>query len=227
MHAFSTRPGGVSPEPFDSLNLGHNTDDDGDNVAENRKRFFQTLGVNSKFVAMPNQVHGHHIQHVSRGGFYPDTDALITDTPGVALTVQTADCVPLFLIDEMRPAIGLVHAGWRGSAGDIAGKTVQTMREAFGTRPENLKVFIGPSIGPCCYEIGPEVQKTISPEFFEGRHLNLWQLNAQTLVRSGVKTEHIHIAGMCTACLSDWFFSHRRSGGKTGRLMSVLMIHNI
>lgn len=224
IHGFSTRVGGVSQAPYDTLNLGHNTADDPDLVAENRNRFFQALGLSLTQAVIPDQVHGVHVLHVKAPGFYPETDAVVTDTPGLALTIQTADCVPICLVDSTRPAVGLVHAGWKGSVQAIAHKAIRLMHEAFGSRAEKMDAFLGPSIGPCCYEVGVDVTGQFDPIYLEGTRLNLWQYNFDLLVKSGVGRDRIYVARICTKCHSDRFFSHRAGGGKTGRMMAVLAI---
>ncbi len=224
IHGFSTRSGGVSEAPYNTLNIGHNTADDPGFIAENRNRFFQALGMSFTQAVVPNQVHGAHVLHVTAPGYYPETDAVVTDTPGLALTIQTADCVPIYLVDSTRPAIGLVHAGRKGSVLAIASKTIHRMHAAFGSRVEKIEVFLGPSIGPCCYELGEDVAGQFDPIYLKGTRLNLWQYNWDLLIKSGVRQDRIHIARICTRCHSDWFFSHRASGGKTGRMMAVLAI---
>jgi YfiH family protein len=159
------------------------------------------------------------------------TDALVTDVPGVFLMLRFADCVPVLFHDPVRQAVGLAHAGWRGTVSHIARATVEKMVDAFGCSPADIRAGIGPSIGPCCYEVGPEVvsaaQKAFPDAPFvlqrgsgERWHFDLWAANHHQLAAAGV-TE-IELSGLCTACRTDEWFSHRAEGGRTGRLAAVI-----
>ncbi len=222
LHAFSTRKGGVSQKPFDTLNLGDRCGDDEKSVQENRHRFFQLLGIKHDELAIPVQIHGNHILQVTTPGIYPETDGLITDVPGVCLVIQVADCLPIYLYDPVHRAIGLIHAGWRGSAQKIVVEGLSAMKFSFKTRTEDLSVFLGPSIGPCCYEVGTEVSRHFPENVMQGNRLNLWKMNQNLLIESGVSSDNITVSGLCTVCYPDWFFSHRKSGGKTGRMMGII-----
>jgi YfiH family protein len=220
-HGFSTRRGGISQNPFDTLNLGDRTGDCEKNVQTNRDSFFQSLGILSERLAIPVQIHGNHVVLVEKPGIYPETDGMITEVQGICLVVQVADCLPVYLYDPIRQAIGLVHAGWRGTCQKIITQAIQSMESNFGTCAENILVFIGPSIGPCCYEVNGDVSRHFPESVVQGSRLDLWQANQNLLIESGVRLENISVSGLCTSCYSDWFFSHRRSGGKTGRMMAV------
>jgi YfiH family protein len=222
LHAFSTRKEGVSQKPFDTLNLGDRCGDDEKNVQENRHRFFQSLGIKHDELAIPVQIHGNHILQVTTPGIYPETDGLITDVPGICLVIQVADCLPIYLYDPVHRAIGLIHAGWRGSARKIVVEGLSAMKFSFKSRAEDLSVFLGPSIGPCCYEVGTDVSNHFPENVMQGNRLNLWKMNQNLLIESGVSPDNITVSGLCTACYSDWFFSHRKSGGKTGRMMGII-----
>ena len=221
-HAFSTRRGGISQSPFDTLNLGDRTGDCEKNVKENRDRFFQSIGVKPEKLAIPVQIHGNNIVPVEAPGVYPETDGLITDVPEICLVVQVADCLPVYLYDPIHRAIGLVHTGWRGTYQKIVTLAIQNMGSNFGTRPEDILVFFGPSIGPCCYEVGIDVSQHFPGNEMQGKRLDLWKANRNLLIESGIPVDNITVSGLCTACYSDWFFSHRRSGGKTGRMMGII-----
>ena len=223
-HGFSTRKGGVSDSPYNLLNLGYGTGDDKKRVDENRKRFFQALRFSEKKAAVPQQVHGNRVLRVTGPGTYSETDGLVTDTPGIGLVVQVADCLPIYLYDPGRGAVGLCHAGWKGSVYGISSKAVWEMVRQFGTEPQDLQVFFGPSIGPCCYEVGPEVAQHFSRKYISKSRLDLWRSNMDQLVDVGVKPERIVVSRLCTACHPEWFFSHRASGGRTGRMLAVLGI---
>lgn len=225
-HAFSTRRGGVSSTPFDSLNLGYRTADLPKYVRENRERFFHALGTTADSAAIPEQVHGRHVVYVRESGEISRTDGLITDIPGLHLIVQVADCVPVFLIDNLNRAVGLLHAGWRGTQEGIVQSGIRRMTEHFGTRPEEIRVFLGPSIGACCYVVGQEVADHFPDHTDQDGHLDLCGAVKQLLVREGIPDRAVVTSGLCTSCHSDWFFSHRGSGGRTGRMMASVWIRN-
>lgn len=221
-HGFSLRKGGVSSPPYDSLNLGFGTDDSPDRVAENRRRFFREMGISEMRVASGRQVHGDRVVRVTGSGDHPGTDGFVTDTMGIGLVVRVADCLPVYLYDSRRRAVGLVHAGWRGTVRNIVAKAVGEMGRYFGTEPQDVWAFFGPSIGPCCYEVGPEVAGRFSAKYVRGGRLDLWQNNRDQLVGVGVQPERVVMSRLCTVCRTEWFFSHRASGGQTGRMMAVL-----
>ncbi len=221
-HAFSTRRGGVSRPPFGTLNLGLNTEDDPDSVRENWVKFRVAAETDRDREAFTRQVHGDGVAVVETPGILQDTDALVTQSAGAVLVIQVADCVPVFLFDPRRRAVGLAHAGWRGSAKGIAGKTAAVMIERFGCRPADLTACIGPSIGPCCCEVGPDAAGRFPSRYLQGGRLDLWAVNRDSLITSGMDPDSIHISRLCTVCHKDWFFSHRGDGGKTGRMAAVI-----
>lgn len=242
LHAFFGRCGGVSEPPFDSLNVGRNCGDAAEAVEENIARIASILGMPAGAIFRARQVHGSRVAVVRAfpdeerpppPADWPEADALVSDDPGVALAVATADCLPVFLLDPVRPAIGAVHAGWRGSVNRVSIEAVRSMNLAFGTTPANLRVLMGPSIGPCCYPVGAEVACKASaatpgtqsflrvlPE--GGWTLDLRRLNVSQLLSCGVPEEHIRHVGFCTACRPDLFFSVRRDGDPTGRQISII-----
>ena len=224
IHGISTRSSGCSPGPFDSLNLGYNTEDDSENVRLNRNRFFSAADIDESRTANPVQVHLDKIAVVKKPGLYQDTDGLITNVQGLVLTIQTADCVPVILFDEDKNAAGLIHAGWKGSALNIVRKAVSSLTDNYGCRPEKLGAFIGPSIGPCCYEIGEEALNSFDPVYIQHNHLDLWKFNTDQLLECGIKTSNVSVCKICTFCHSYLFFSHRKSGGRTGRMLTFLGI---
>ena len=224
LHGFSTREGGVSALPYDSLNVGFQTGDLDDHITENRRRLFQALEISSERVAIPEQVHGDQIIKVDNPGRYSKADGLVTNHPEIALTVQTADCLPIFFYDPVQGVIGLIHAGWRGTVLEISQKTVTVMTHHYRTKPENLLIFFGPSIGPCCYTVGSDVAERFPEKYISEGKLDLWQCNRDQLTHMGVDFHHIIMSRLCTVCHSKWFFSHRSSGGKTGRMVAVFML---
>lgn len=247
----TTRHGGVSTGPFASLNLGGKTEDDPQNVRENRKRTAALFEKEAKQLTFAKQIHSANIAQVPRGyegGAFDDVDALITDAKQTPLVILTADCAAVFLYDAHNHAIGIVHAGWRGTVAGIAADTVRRMHAAFGTFPHDIMACIGPSIGPCCYEVGDEVINAVSetlPDYTDevlvepdmasagsfresvnaGRkHFDLWRANEIMLADVGVPETQIEVARLCTSCRTDIFYSHRAEKGITGRFGGFMML---
>ncbi len=229
VHAVLTRHGGVSVPPWATLNLGRFVGDDPAAVETNHERACAALGLRREQLVTVHQVHGNRVARASPadlGTLIPAADALISDTPGLALLLRFADCVPVLFYDPVRRAVGLAHAGWQGSLAGIAGKTALAMQEQLGSHAGDLRAGIGPSIGPCCCEMGPEVLAQFRAAFAGidaflqpttgGRaRLDLWRLNAWQLEQTGVT--HIEVAGVCTVCHTQDYYSHRGEGGRTGR----------
>lgn len=227
-HAVFTRRGGVSPVPFDSLNISYHTGDDATLVYKNRETITAIIGATHLVSA--HQVHKDGVRiidHPPESEHEPQGfDALFTHLTDVALMIKQADCQALILYDPRRKAIGNVHCGWRGNVLDIIGHTVQTMAEAFGSRPQDILACISPSLGPCCAEF-----KNFPQEFppslwrYEVRpdHFDLWAISRDQLLSAGILPEHIEMAGICTKCRRDEFFSYR--GEKiTGRFGTVVAL---
>lgn len=243
-HVFSTRFGGVSSGIFQSMNLGFDRGDCPENVFENHRRLLETIGVAPEMSVHTKQEHGTNIRIVKRADCgkgiikerdFSNIDGLITNEPGIALAVYAADCVPIFLADPKRRVIGTVHAGWRGTIGDIVGNAVRQMQEAFSVNAEELFCAIGPSICPSCYEVGNEVADQFEGLFpsvdfdvviqKEGRlYLNLQEANRQLLMRTGVLPERIEISDLCTCCNPALLFSHRATNGKRGNNAGYIML---
>ena len=243
-HGFSTRIGGVSPAPWDSLNLGVGRGDDMDRVRENYRRFCAALGVDEHRAVLSKQVHEDNVRHVTaedcgkglfRNRDYTSVDAMVTDTPGIPLVVFSADCGIILLHDPVNGAVGAAHAGWRGAAGGIVYKTVRRMQELFGTDPGDLRAAIGAAIGPCCFETDGDVPEAMraalgaianayitvkGPKF----HVDLAGLNRQWLLRAGLLPERIEVSGICTACRPDLFWSHRKMGDQRGVQVAVISL---
>jgi len=220
-HGFSTRKGGVSSSPYDTLNLGFNTADDPQHTETNRNRFFSALGISSENLAIPQQIHGTNVEIAKTSGIYPETDAIVTNVPELGLVIQVADCVPIFLYDPNRRVIGLVHSGWKGSREKLGFKVIKILSQAFQSNPSEILAWIGPSIGPCCYSVNQEVASYFSGYVQNGK-LDLWAWNRDILIEAGLNPRHVRVSRLCTACHSEWFFSHRKSGGNTGRMMAVI-----
>jgi len=235
--AIFTRSGGVSRAPYATLNTGGTVGDDPRAVAENRQRCFTSLALDLMSMYDVWQVHSTRvaIADAPRPIDQPhlQADIILTDNPGVTLFMRFADCVPIILVDPIRHAVGMAHAGWIGTVNHVAAKAVQAMHERFGSLPDNLLAGIGPSIGVEHYPIGEDVISKFKDAFPDCAsellikkngeiHLDLWKANRFTLEEQGVK--NVETSGICTAChLEDWF-SHRGEQGKTGRFGALLAL---
>jgi YfiH family protein len=229
--AIFTRQGGVSRSPFDSLNLGPSVGDDPQRVSLNFYRACRVVETTPERTVACHLTHGADVfvvDHSSRQRVMGYGDALVTATPGIYLTMRFGDCTPLIFFDPVRGATGLAHAGWRGTMKNVAGATVEAMVGQLGCRPENIVAVIGPAIGPCCYEVGPDVMAEAAQAFDEpgtlfsrrnGRadraYFDMWEGNRRQLAACGVA--QIIQPKICTACHTDLFFSHRAENGRTGR----------
>lgn len=230
VHAISSRLGGVSEQPYATLNLSLSVGDDPQRVRTNRRRFADAVGVSDEQVVPSRQVHGISVWQVTDSGEPPcEADVLVTNVPNLFLSQRFADCVPIFLWDPDHHAAAAAHAGWRGTAAGVAGVAVEALQQRYGSQPSRLLAGIGPSIGPCCYEVGPEVavQFAKQPDCVRaGRDntvmLDLWELNRRALVASHVPDEWIEVARQCTRCLHATFFSHRADGYPSGRFGTLI-----
>ena len=238
-HCFTTRRGGVSTGIFDSLNLTHHRGDEVENVEKNHILLANAIGYDRGRLVMCRQTHSDIVRVVTAADAlgldhhaYPECDGLITNTPGVALMVFTADCTPVLLWDAESGAVGAVHAGWRGTASGIAAKAVHAMREHFGCDPANIHAAIGPNIGPCCFETDADVPMAMREAYGQAAevwirpagnkfYLNLKELNALSLRQAGVR--NIEISDQCTACRPDFLWSHRVTGGQRGSQGAVIV----
>jgi YfiH family protein len=233
----TTRHGGTSPPPFDSLNLSVSVGDDPANVDENWRRLSRALDLDSTAAVDARQAQAGRVALVSeaqRGTRIAQVDALITNLPGVPLILRFADCVPILFYDPRHRAIGVAHSGWRGTVAKVGANAVRAMTEAFGSEPRDLYACVGPSIGPCCYEVGADVHGQIEQAFPDagdlliggnGRvHLDLWEANARLLRELGVGD--IEVAGICTADHTGDFYSWRREHAHTGRFAAVVALRD-
>ncbi len=238
-HGFTTRLGGVSEGYLSSLNLGFHRGDSSENVAKNHEILANALGYDPKNLIFCQQVHSDRIRRVAKQDHlgldhhrYPEGDGLITNDPGTALMVFTADCTPILLSDPVTGAVGAVHAGWRGTAADIAGKAVEAMVREFGCRPEDIRAAIGPNIGACCFQTDAEVPEAMRSAF--GReaedhirrdgdkyYVNLKAMNRLALCRRGVTD--IELSAACTMCRPDRYWSHRVTAGRRGSQGAVIL----
>ena len=222
--AFSTRRGGVSDPPFDSLNLGRSTADSPDAVAENRLRFLSSLGLPETSVATAGQVHGANIARVAASGHHPACDALVTRARDVALAVTTADCLPLLYVAPH--AVGAAHSCWRGTAAGMPRAALTAVCEASDVSAAGVRVHLGPCIRVCCYEVGADVARQF-PASVSTRRGDAWRLDLVAaarlqLLEAGVPEAALEDVGACTSCDADWYYSHRRDAGPTGRHWAIV-----
>ncbi|MFQ6804471.1 MAG: peptidoglycan editing factor PgeF [Lachnospiraceae bacterium] len=243
---FSTRLGGVSRGCCESMNLSFTRGDDPEAVMENYRRIGHALGISPEQIVCSDQTHTVNVRKVGRDDCgngitkpkpYRDVDGLITDEAQVALATFYADCVPLYLVDPEKKAIGLAHSGWRGTVGKIGKATVEAMRREYGCRPEAIRTVIGPSICQECYEVSEDVaeafKKSYDPGLWDrlmtrredGKYqLNLWEACRENFLEAGILPEHISMPEICTCCNPGFLFSHRASKGKRGNLVAFLML---
>ena len=254
-HAVFSRRGGVSPAPFDSLNLSMSVPDARERVYANRRRVYGLFGRDTDTVVHAHLVHGAAVAHVTQadnGTWVEHFDGLITNQPGCVLSMNFADCAPIFLYDPRRKAIGLGHAGWRGAVVEMPGAMVRAMTAEFDSDPADLIAAVGPCIGPCCYEVGDEVIAGVRKAFDDPETLlvgttdhgrqttdggrigpgpwsvvrrpffDLPEANRRNLSAAGVNA--IELSDYCTACRTDLFFSHRAEKGRTGRFGTVFAL---
>lgn len=228
---FTTRHGGNSNTPFDSLNLGHDIGDDESAVTANMGKLIETAMLPSA-PHQTRQVHGANHLHCSGSGRIHETEAdiLIASEPGCPVAVRTADCLPLLLADPVNGVIAAVHAGWRGTVQQVAARTVEKMA-GLGAAIDSIHASLGPCIGPCCFEIGEDTADqlascsgdTASAISRNGRiTADLAALNAMQLNECGIPDRRIETLGLCTSCHPERFYSYRRDNGKTGRHLAVV-----
>jgi YfiH family protein len=225
VHGVFTRRGGVSPRPWDSLNVSFGVADEEGNVRENRTRLKAGLGL--PVLVSCRQIHGNRVALIDekpqRDMEVDGFDALISDRPGIGLMIQHADCQAILLSDPVKKAVGIIHAGWRGSVADIIGKTVEAMSAAFASDPAELRAAIGPSLGPCCAEfVNYQQELPVGFHRFQVRpnYFDFWEISRVQLRQAGILRNHIVAAGECTVCSSD-YFSYRRDR-TTGRCGTVI-----
>lgn len=258
VHGFSTRHGGVSSlDGQQVLNLSFTDWDTRENVARNRSVFLSTIGGESLTLVAVKQIHSAVIQCFAGEPEAVRTgDASSTAAAGLLLAIQTADCVPILLVDPRKRAVAAIHAGWRGTLARITQKAAGTMQREFASRPADILAAIGPSIGPCCYEVGAELVTQFSSQFADASdyfdeartgeepnplqwlnmyppghqpppkavHLDLRTANRSQLLAAGLRGQNIFASDLCTGCRPDLFFSYRKEGQRSGRLLSVVGI---
>lgn len=248
---FSVRQGGVSSGCYSGMNLSFGRGDDDENVHENFRRLGAAAGFMPEELVLPHQLHTTNVRKVTAsergcGIIFPRpeeaVDGQVTDEPGVVLIAYGADCVPVYFCDPVRKAVGICHAGWRGSLNDIPGETVALMESAYGCRRSDIFALIGPSICRDCYETGPEVAEAFTERFGHDAererlilkkaensdrfYLDLWEVNRLNLLDAGILSGHIGISGYCTKCHHDMLFSHRYHGDARGTNAGFIFIKN-
>ncbi len=228
----STRLGGISPIPYSSLNLGLHTNDDPTNVLENRKRFFQNLGISSTQVASSYQVHGAKVLVSPKAGRHEGYDALISNEPNLFLAVTIADCTPVLLFDPVQKAVAAIHAGWRGTVAGIVKTTLGLMQQHYNTIPRNCYAYVGTCIDVSTFEVGQEVAIQFEESFkvwnekTQKYHVDLKMANKAQLLEAGMSDSQIGCSPYSTVLDNQDYFSHRKEGGKTGRMLAVIGLRN-
>lgn len=249
---FTTRHGGVGSVPYATLNCAYHVGDDPEVVLNNRRLVTGKLGYEAEAWTCGEQVHGKHVAVIkaedrSRGlldrqSALQDTDGLVTNVPGVLLTSFYADCVPLYFYDPVQQAVGLAHAGWKGTVAGIAVSMMETMEREYGSRRQDIRAAIGPSIGDCCYEVDEAVMQHVRVWFDDSpvndeykdsaskkayrsvdngkTMLNLKECNRHIMMKAGILPDHIECTTWCTSCHPELFFSYRKENGVTGRMAS-------
>ena len=244
-HAFTTRLGGVSEGEFTSMNTAFNRNDDPNRVTENYKRICGSAGFEFESLVASAQDHHTYVRAVTSkekgiGIYRPrdleSVDALITNEPGVTLVTYYADCTPLFFVDVKNRAIGLAHAGWRGTVGRIGEKVIEKMTALYGTDPKNVTCAVGPAISVCCYEVDEpcaanflaltdlDTDKFVFEKGGGKNMLNLLEANKQILMAAGVQEKNITLSDLCTNCNSGLLWSHRATKGHRGTMSALLCI---
>lgn len=237
-HVFTTASGGVSCGKVNGLNLGFRCGDNPSSVMENYKLVAKDIGISLERITVARQTHSANIRiiteadagkGVSLESDITETDGLVTNCFGIPIGIFYADCVPVLLADKEAGVIAAVHSGWRGTAERISKNAVEIMKDRFGSKPENIKAAIGPSIGPCCFECGAETAECFDTEFVikaeNGKlKVDLWRANRSILEDCGVKSENIDVFEECTMCSGEDFYSYRRQREATGRMAAFIAL---
>ena len=242
-HAISTRHGGVSSNNYESLNLSFQVGDEDNNVIENHQILSHALGFDLGSLATCQQIHQDNIAMVDESylkkdcflpnNAFPGTDALVTNVPGLTLMTRYADCVPLIFYDPKTHTVAMAHAGWKGTLSHIAQKTIDVLVKDYHCKPQHILAAIGPSIGPCCYQINSTMADQAvkklhkAQEYFlnstnDGLYFNLWHANIKQLQSTGIKDDHLYCAELCTSCNFDLFYSYRKGKKVTGRFGALI-----
>jgi polyphenol oxidase len=228
LSGFTTRQGGVSKPPFYSLNFGLSSSDNPADVKENYSRLCSQLSVDAENTALMRQIHEAAVIRVSKGGIYDSIDGMVTDASGLLLGVRVADCAPALLLDPSSKAVGVVHCGWRSLVSGILENTLSLMKREWNTKPEEVIWALGPSAGPCCYKVGEEVASRMAPSSIlsrkEGLYADLHAEITHRLLKAGTSITNIQSMRHCTICNKSLYYSHRRDGVLSGRMMGYIML---
>ncbi len=228
----STRLGGLSFAPYDSMNLGSNTADSFNNVEQNKKIFTNLIGFTLEQVVRTKQIHGTSILVAEKAGYYEGYDAIVTNNKNLLLAISTADCTPILLYDSLNNAIAAIHAGWKGTKENLVSTTLMKMESLYGTKSSNIIAYIGPCIAECSFEVDADVA-----QYFDGLYsrfdsekekyfIDLKRHNKDQLTRLGVDEKNIEVSIFDTFERTDLFFSHRKEKGITGRMWSTIGMLN-
>lgn len=225
---FTDRHGGISSTPYDSLNLGIKTGDDIDCVLKNRTLLFNHLNIDEQQVAYASQVHGNNVEVVEHPGTFAKTDALVTRINRQPLVIQVADCACVYLADPVGKAVGLIHSGWRGTASNIIGETIQMMQSRFQTDPAHLEAWVSPCIGATAYDVGEDVFDQFDDRYFTPDKPSKWRFDMKSVLRdqlidAGLK--RVQLDEHCTFSDHRKYFSHRRDGRESGRMFGIIMLN--
>ena len=239
----STRKGGVSQDNYSEFNINEYCGDEKNAIATNRKLLCEKLGITEQCLVFPHQVHGVEVRNINgdftsldicdRKRLLEGVDAVMTCQKGLCIGVSTADCIPVLLYDPQHHACAAIHAGWRGTVARIVEKTIHKMCTAYDTQPSEIRAVIGPGISLENFEVGYEVyEQFVMVGFnmasiarkYERWHIDLWECNRQQLIKCGIKTEHIQVAGICTFANTGEYFSARRLGINSGRIFTAIMM---
>lgn len=237
-HCFTTKLGGVSCGAIEGLNLGFRVNDDEASVRENYRLVALDTGIDPERTVLSKQTHTDNIRIVTENDFgkgitrpsdIEDTDALITNIPGTALVVFSADCTPILLHDPVSGVVAAIHSGWRGSVKKIAPKCIKLMQMEFGCNPENILALIGPCIGQCCFEFGSDAENYFDTKYLKSTHngkfmVDLKSYIADDITNVGITPDNIDISASCTMCECDKFYSYRAHKDKTGRQCAIIMM---
>jgi len=230
--AFSTRIGGFSKNQYSTMNMGLTSGDNIDTVRKNRKQWFSTLDINENKLAIPKQIHSAFVKRVNKAGIYDDTDGLYTDNQELILSVQTADCLPIFLFEPENKIIAIVHAGWQGTVKGIILKILEKLENDFKIHANQMKVAIGPGIQSSCFELREDVYSKFPPEYLyehddtEKKYLDLQLFVKNQFISSGIIENNIFVDSTCTHCENQKYYSYRRDKNHSGRMMGIISFRN-
>lgn len=222
---FTTRIGGVSNSPYDTLNLAQHVGDDPDSVEGNLTRFRASAQIGEQDIVRVRQIHSSNIHVVDSHVTDLVGDGLVTRTAGILLAVSVADCIPVYLYDVEKRVIGIVHAGWRGTLEGAGPACVERMNSEYGCKPSTVRALLGPGIGQCCFEVSPDTAQRFArlfPGSVDGKYVSLHKANCLSLERVGISC--VHDRAICTSCNAKLFFSHRRDRHKTGRMLAIIYL---